>query len=389
MRRIEVERSTYLDSVSLMRISKKAAEAERVSDAVVAMATDTNLSLMKDVGFDIARMGDVTPNDLVIAIDAEDGPALEAAMALVQAELKGGVSAPGEESHEPKDLNSMLREYAEINLVLISIPGRYAAYEAHKALRADRHVMIFSDNVSLEDEVSLKRLASSRGLLLMGPDCGTAIINGMGLGFANSVPAGKIGMVAASGTGAQEVSSILARHGLGISQLIGTGGRDISAEVGGISMIMGLEALTRDERTEVIVIVSKLPDSEVADRVLQVAGEGRKPCVVYFAGQPETARRDNLVFTRTLAETAREAALAAEGKAWEDDASTRETMKKSMMEFRQGLPRSRRALRGLFSGGTLAQEAGFIIGPALGSIHTNLKLPGFAVLEDPYDCRSW
>jgi FdrA protein len=384
MQHLDVQRSTYLDSISLMRISKMANDAPGIRSAVVALGTDTNLSLLEDVGYDATALRGVTPNDLVIAIDAADERALEEVLKLVSQELKGGVAgtAAGGEALVPVSLEDAIDRHPELDLVLISVPGRFAAGEAEKALWAGKHVMIFSDNVSLEDEIRLKTYAAREGLLVMGPDCGTAIINGVGLGFANAVPRGNIGLVAASGTGAQEVSSILARHELGISQLIGTGGRDVSSEVGGAMMVMGLEALLADPETSTVVLVSKLPDAKVADRILATAGKGGKPCVVYFAGSPESGPRGNLVFTQTLAETARQAAIAA-GAGWETDQSAGEALKKTVGELRQRLPRSRRFLRGLFSGGTLAQEAIFLLAPSLGSIHTNLKVPGFPRLSDP------
>jgi FdrA protein len=386
MLHLDIRRSTYLDSISLMRISKMANDATGIRSAVVAMGTDTNLSLLKEVGFDTASLRDVTPNDLVIAIDAADESALDEVLKLVRRELKGGVAGAAEGTadgaYAPVSLEATIDQHPEINLVLISVPGRFAAVEAEKAVQAGKHVMIFSDNVSLEDEIRLKTYAAQEGLLVMGPDCGTAIINGVGLGFANAVPRGNIGLVAASGTGAQEVSSILARRGLGISQLIGTGGRDVSAEVGGTMMIMGLESLLADDRTSTVVLVSKLPNEQVAESILTTAEQGGKPCVVYFAGSSRTNSRGNIVFTPTLAETARQAAMAA-GGGWELDRSSTETLKQTIGEMRQRLPRSRRFLRGLFSGGTLAQEAIFIIGSSLEAIHTNLKVPGFPILRDP------
>jgi succinyl-CoA synthetase alpha subunit len=364
-----------------MRISKAASEAAGIKSAVVAMGTDTNLALLKEVGFDTGALGEVTPGDLVIALDAADENALEQTLDFVRRELRGGVSGPSRDVEASLRLDEALSRHPEINLFLISVPGRYAAQEAETALRAGKHVMIFSDNVSVADEKRLKAYAVERGLLLMGPDCGTAIINGIGLGFANSVPSGNVGIVAASGTGAQEVSSILARHGLGISQLIGTGGRDVSGEVGGSMLILGLEALLSDEATEVVVIISKLPDKEVADRVIGIARQAGKRCVVYFAGSRDFEARGNVVFARTLAETA-SAAAEAIGKGWEVNESA-EALKRRVSELSERLPRSRRFMRGLFTGGTLAQEAIFLLGPSLRPIHTNLGVPGFPALEDP------
>lgn len=385
MKQVHVRQAAYLDSISLMRISKKVSDLPRVRNALVAMATDTNLMLLKESGFDISALGAVSANDMVIAVDAEDGAALEAAQAVAAVELDGGAVAPGHEdvtAEAVADLESAISQYPEINLVFISTPGRFAAREASRALQAGKHVMVFSDNVSLEDEQRLKSLAMERGLLLMGPDCGTAIIGGVGLGFANSVPRGRIGIVAASGTGAQEVSSILARLGIGVSQIIGTGGRDVSDAVGGVMTRLGLDALADDAATDVLVIVSKLPSEPVARRILETAKASSKPCVVYFAGYSGGRSNTSLVFAATLTEAAREAARLATGKARAIGAPGDRMAKERVAKIVKGLPKKRKFLRGLFSGGTLAQEAVSLLSPQLEPMHANMKLPGARTLDD-------
>jgi len=404
MKQVHVRQATYLDSISLMRISKKVSDLPRVHTVLVAMATDTNLLLLKESGFDMSAVGAVSANDMVVAVDAEDGAALEAAHAAAATELEGGARAPRGEGvtvDAAADLESAINQYPEINLVLISTPGRFAAREASRALRAGKHVMVFSDNVSLEDEQRLKSLASERGLLLMGPDCGTAIIGGVGLGFANSVPRGRIGIVAASGTGAQEVSSILARFGLGVSQIIGTGGRDVSDAVGGVMTRLGLEALADDAATDVVVIVSKLPSEPVARRMLETAKASGKPCVVYFAGYSGGrggggsadhggsgdrggSRGDTSpVFATTLTEAAREAARLATGTAPAIGASGDRMSRERVAKLTKTLPKERRFLRGLFSGGTLAQEAVALLSPKLAPMSANMKVPGARMLDNP------
>ncbi|MFZ1947359.1 MAG: hypothetical protein WAW06_07405, partial [bacterium] len=395
MKRIAIERATYLDSISLMGISRKVSEAAGVKSAMAAMATDTNLLLLKEAGFDPSAAGAVSANDLIIAIDAADGAALEAALALAKLEIAGGrevgVGEPGAEapgapfagqSRTPSrpGLGPALRRHPEINLVLISVPGRFAAREAERALAAGRHVMIFSDNVSLEDEKRLKAAAAERSLLMMGPDCGTAIISGVGLGFANHVPRGPVGIVAASGTGAQEVSSILARWNVGISHIIGTGGRDVSAAVGGVMTKMGLRALIDDHATKVIVVISKLPAPEVTQDVLEIASGAGKPCVVSFAGWSGEERRGSVVFARNLTQAAVEAATAAGATGHSPDRAPSEEARK-LEAAAAALRAPRRYVRGLFSGGTLAQEAVFIMGERITPISTNMKLPETLMLD--------
>jgi FdrA protein len=387
MRRVLVEKSTYLDSISLMGISRKVSAAPGVTAAVVSMATDTNLALLKESGFDLAGLGTVSANDLVIAIDARDAGSLEAAVAAVRSEIAGGARAargaagPGGVA-SAASLGAALREHPEVNLVLISVPGRFAAREADKALRAGRHVMIFSDNVSIEDEKMLKALAAERGLLAVGPDCGTAVINGVGLGFANQLPRGPVGIVAASGTGAQEVSSILARMGIGVTHIIGTGGRDVTEAIGGTATRAGLEALVADGATKVVAIISKLPSPTVSEDILRVASAAGKPCVIYFAGYSGEKRRGNLTFAMTLTETALEVAgalgVAPKGSGECDGEAAR-----LLAAAAEKLPASRKYVRGLYSGGTLAQEAIFVFGRRLAPLCTNMKLPGTTMLDDP------
>ena len=380
MKRVLVEKSTYLDSVSLMVVSKKASKARGIENAMVAMATDTNLALLGQAGFDRVGTAGATPNDLIIAIDAVDESSLESALAMIRQEIRGGALAAEEVRYKPHSLDGALKMRPDINLVFISVPGAFAAAEAQQALSAGRHVMIFSDNVAIEDEVRLKAFGRANGLLVMGPDCGTAIINGIGLGFANAVPRGNVGIVSASGTGAQEVSSVLARLGAGISQLIGTGGRDVTEAVGGITTLMGLEALAADESTRVIVIISKVPDEAVGRDILGMAEGSGKPCVVWFAGQGAGPGRGNLEFAGTLADAARRAAKEAKGAAFEapvveDGAGTRGGVGLK-------LPPERKFIRGLFGGGTLAQEALYLLKPAVGEINTNVDFPGTSRLKD-------
>lgn len=381
MKKILVEKSAYLDSVSLMRISKKATEADGIKSAMVAMATDTNLLLLEEAGFDPGGAAGATANDLIIALDAADAASLESALALVRRQIEGGATAGERAERAPRSLEGALKARPDLNLVFISVPGRFAAVEAHRALEAGRHVMIFSDNVPIEEEVRLKALGRANGLLVMGPDCGTAIINGVGLGFANAVPRGNVGIVSASGTGVQEVSSALARLGVGVSHLIGTGGRDASAAVGGVTTMMGLKALAADGSTDVIVIISKVPDEAVGRDILGLARQGGKPCVIWFAGREGGPGGDNLEFAGTLADAARRAARAATGR--EMELPVMESQRALLTRLKGRLTSGRKFVRGLFGGGTLGQEAVFLLRPSLGRINTNMKLPGTSFLDDP------
>ena len=255
-------------------------------------------------------------NDLLIVLEGEED-ALEAALETAEAELTRAPARAQGGPHRvpPRSLEMGLAELPTANLALISTPGDYAAAEAMKALRLGLNVMLFSDNVALEDEIALKRYARAHELLVMGPDCGTAIIGGVPLGFANVVRRGDIGAIAASGTGLQQVTCLIDRWGGGISQAIGTGGHDLHASVGGITMLQGLEALAADPATSVIVLISKPPHPEVAKAVLDVASRPGKPIVVNFLGaDPDTVRRPNVHPVRTLEDAARLAVALAGGR---------------------------------------------------------------------------
>ncbi|MDR2998375.1 MAG: acyl-CoA synthetase FdrA, partial [Microbacterium sp.] len=258
-RHIEIRKNTYLDSVSLMSMSTKANAVEGVTQALLGMATPMNKEVLANVGVRDAAVDEAKPSDLMIVVDASEDT-IEAAIEAVNDILaRKDKPAGGAAEVRYRTLDGAFEEHEDTNLVLISVNGAFAAREARKALNAGKSVMIFSDNVSVEDELSLKNLAHEKGLIVMGPDCGTAIINGVGLAFANAVRRGSIGVVGASGTGSQEVSVRVHDFGGGISQLIGTGGRDLSTDIGGISMIDGINALDADPETKVIVLISKPP----------------------------------------------------------------------------------------------------------------------------------
>jgi succinyl-CoA synthetase alpha subunit len=270
----------------------------------------------------------------------------------------------------------------EANLALVSTPGEYAAAEALKALRLGLNVMLFSDNVSGTDEVMLKRFARDRGLMVMGPDCGTAIIGGIPLGFANVVRRGAIGVVAASGTGLQQVTALVDRLGEGISQAIGTGGHDLSAEVGGITMLQGLEGLAADKATKVIVLFSKPPAAEVAAKILAAARRAKKPVLVNFLGTgPTSIRGRNLHPAKTLEDAACAAVALSRGKA----------PKRAPQMKIERLPRPGRGqkyVRGLYSGGTFCYEAALLLGEALSPVYSNTPVGKAAKLDDVWKSKA-
>ena len=314
-------RNCYRDSLSLMQLSARVAETPGVDTAAVVMATGGNLALLRDTGLWDGRT-EARADDMLAVIRGDDNEAMERAFAALAEELHQpsvpSRPASGADSVTPRSLAMSLQK-TSANLALISVPGDYAAAEALKALRLGLHVMLFSSDVAEQDEVALKTYASANGLLVMGPDCGTAIINGVPLGFANVVRRGDIGCIGASGTGLQEVATLIHRHGAGVSQVIGTGGRDLSRAVGGISTLQALDALTRDPATRVIVMVSKPPDPEVAARILDQAGRSHKPVIVNLIGEAPAAE-PGIFPARTLEETAQRAVALSQGVPFETGA---------------------------------------------------------------------
>ena len=234
-----VKKSEYHDSVTLMLVARELTKFPGVIDVGVIMATEANKALLNEAGLLTFDGAAATPNDLVIAVSANDGVA-DAALLEAERLLKQKRSSDEGAEFRPKTLRGAVKSNPNANVAVISVAGRYAADEAWDALRRGLHVLLFSDNVSLEDEIALKQYARDHGLLLMGPGAGTAILNGVALGFANVVPSGPVGIVSAAGTGLQEVSTLLAKNGVGITQGLGTGGRDLKEEVGGIMMLQAL-----------------------------------------------------------------------------------------------------------------------------------------------------
>ena len=390
MKTIFVEKESYYDSALLMLTSQEVKKTSGVHDATVAMGTAMNLDLLRSLGFDAAALAEATPNDLVIAVDCDSAESAEAARAAAKQALSRKAKAvTGEAAHvAPTSLASALRDQADANLAVISLPGAYAAREARKALESGLHVMLFSDNVSLEDEIALKALSRRKGLLLMGPDCGTAIINGVPLCFANVVKRGPVGVVGASGTGIQEVACLIDRAGSGVSQAIGAGGRDLKNErVGGATTLMGIEALAGDDETKVIVIISKPPAKAVADQAVAALERAGKPAVALFVGATPEVRRDGPVvhFASNLEETAAMAVALANGERYAPRAFTLSDAAIEAIVAREtrGLVPAQRYLRGYFTGGTLADEAWIAAHRATGAVHSNNQTDPSYVLADP------
>ena len=349
---IEVRAGAYRDSVSLLEVSRAVASSPGVEDAIVAMGTPLNVDLMRELGF---QLDQPSPNDLIIAIRAIDDVAIVNGLSAMTAEFASidqrARSASGDSQVAPP--RSVGRAH-DADLALISVPGSGAFAEAIDALEAGQSVMLFSDNVPVWQEIILKDLASSRDLIVMGPDCGTAVICGVGLGFANVVKPGPIGIVAASGTGAQQVIALLDLAGVGITHCIGVGGRDLSAEVGARSTMSALAALAEDPDTKTIVLISKPPATEVAELVRSRTASFSKPVVFALLGEGSP---DLTTATEEILKTV--GVPPPNWPSWGEVSSLRATGK---------------YLRGLYSGGTICDEAMVIAANQLGQIRSNIPL---------------
>lgn len=415
----------YHDSIVLMQLRAALEEEPGVAEAGAVMASRENLTLLEASGLLPELPEGAGTSDLLVAVRAESADAAEAALERVDDLLRrdrGGTTS----DYRPRSLSAAVRMLPAARWVLVSVPGRFATGVAREALDLGRHVFLFSDHVPLDEEVSLKRHAGARGLLVMGPDCGTAIVRGVGFGFANRIRRGPVGIVAASGTGLQAVACGVHVRGSGVSHAIGTGGRDLSAEVGGITALQGLELLAGDPETRVIVLVSKPPAPEVAERVLAAARGAGKPVVVRFVGAgpidgadgpggdgPSSGlggarSADGVCFAHGLSHAADLAVwLATAGDAepvgpeaaqpgLHEEGGARASVNAAGASVDAAGEAEAPAtaplpghLRGLFAGGTLAQEALIAAARFLepGSLHANLEAPGVALLADPWTSR--
>ena len=370
----EIRKGSYFDSVVLMQLQRALLQLPGVLDAGVVMATAANCMLLQQSGLLTESAGGAAADDTLIVVKAESENAARLALAQVDSLLNRKRAAVDAE-FRPRSLEAAVRLLPAAGWVLISVPGRFAADVARAALKLRKHVFLYSDNVALEDEIELKQTARAQGLLLLGPDCGTAIVNGIGLGFANRVRRGAVGIVGASGTGLQMVASRVHQLGAGVSHALGTGGRDLHASVGAITAHQALDLLARDPATQVIVLISKPPAPEVAARLLSAAQACGKPVVVDFIGYPAPARQlGNLHFATSLNEAAELAVSWLAGS--------------SQPALPPASALTGKWLRGLFSGGTLAYEAMLVLQTTLHPLFSNAPVHKSQQLADALHSRA-
>lgn len=424
-----VKKNTYYDSILLMRISSELSRSAGIHDIAVLMGTKVNKTNIEKGVLYTDEVRNATANDLFISVSADSEELAEQALFRAQEMIENAAAGKSENAlPEAWSLDAALRSQKGSNIALFSLPGTYVFSEAQKALEAGLNLMIFSDNVPVEEEIALKALGKEKGLLVMGPDCGTAIINGAALAFANAVRRGRIGIVGASGTGIQEVSCLIHDLGFGISHAIGTGSRDVKSAVGGMMTIEGIKLLAQDKATERIVVVSKAPDPEVFVKIEETASAARKPVVLAFLGSEEgMADRpaNNIDYAYTLEDAALKAVSALESATTkavgvsENDAvkaatpediaveTTRQIGKDGLAyannrfadwvrgqsaileQAKESLAPGQKYIRGLFCGGTFTGEsAAILISKGIDPLYSNAHVPGILTLDRAVQSRA-
>ena len=377
--------NSYRDSVELMQIAAEIESLAGIDRAGLVMATPANREVLAAAGLLSEATASAGPNDLVVAVASDDDGAATRALELA-AERLAGPGSEGSTETTRTDVRTIAEAVADggANLALVSTPGTYATAEALKALKRGLNVFLFSDNVPVEDEIELKRMARARGLLVMGPDCGTAILDGVPLGFANVVRRGTIGLVGASGTGLQQVSCLIDRYGAGDSQAIGVGGRDLDERVGGTMMLAALERLGADPGTDLIVLISKPPAASVTKLILAAASAAGKPVIINFlGGDPAMVKAAGSIPASTFEAAAAIASAMASGRPVPDDdvlqvapdhamGSAEDDDSRAVRQAQIDLDPAQWRIRGLYSGGSLAGEAKLVLGASLGTAAAKL-----------------
>ena len=370
-----VKKGVYYDSVKLMLVTREIKNMDGVNEVAVVMGTDLNKDSLERTGLITDEARNATATDMIVGVICDNEETISEIFDTLDNLLNSNESSSKKTVYKPKSVETAAKMQPGSNVCVISIPGNYAKDMAMEALRNNLHVMLFSDNVSLEDELELKQYALKKDLLVMGPDCGTAIINHVPLCFSNKINKGNIGIVAASGTGAQEVTTLIHKNGGGITQLIGTGGRDLKEKIGGITMMQGINALNEDENTKIITILSKPPAENIANKVISYIKENvKKPTVINFLGGDYSRYSEgNLYFVNTLEEAAIKSLQLS--NAISDDfelISNRRLQELSELESKK-VRKTGKYIKGLFSGGTLAYEAMFSLEDSIGEVSSNMS----------------
>lgn len=372
-----IKENLYKDSVTLMLLTNKIAEVEGVNKVSIMMGTPANKDIFKSSGLKTPELEEATSNDMAIVLDTDDEQVVDQVLEEIEEFFKVQAKEDkGSEKKPAKSWESALKELEDANLAVISVPGTYAASVAQRALEEGLHAFIFSDNVSLEDEIKLKEKAKEKGLLCMGPDCGTGIINSVPIAFTNNISPGKIGIVGASGTGIQEVTTIIDKLGQGVTNAIGTGGRDLTQDVGGTTMLSSLKTLAEDSDTGVITVISKPPAKEVREKIMNYLRSIDKPIVTIFLGEKPAYHEKDLYHAYTLEEAAEISVKLLNG----EDVGYFQGDSAKALDVEDGL-----SIKGYYSGGTLAGEAAMLIKDALHEGEEFKDEEGYMLKKDGFE----
>lgn len=371
-----IKKNSYQDSVVLMLLTSKLSQLPEVVRVSIMMGTPANKDIFIASGFDTPELQEASANDMVVMLEVTENDQVDKIIALIDSELSNQKENDTDIVEKINSWEKAIKKLPEANVALLSIPGEYAALEIEKALDYGLHAFVFSDNVPLMEEKRLKQKAHEKGLLVMGPDCGTGIVHGLPLAFTNKIRPGKIGVVGASGTGIQEVTTLIHRYGQGVTNGIGTGGRDLSTEVGAVSMIDSILALNEDADTEVIVVLSKPPAKEIQEKVLDILRKIEKPVVTLFLGEKPTYHEQGLYHAYTLEEAAQ--------------LSVKLLNQEDKIDYTPKVPlvvevnEKAKAIKGYYSGGTLAYEAAFLLKDAL-NLETSATPEGYTLKSENHE----
>lgn len=381
-----IRRNQYFDSLFLMGVNKKLMDEKGVLQTAVLMGSAANKKLLADIAVEDPQIDAAQPNDLIVAVSAETQSIVDTLLAKLDSYLI--VTEKVQSASEVKTFEAALEKKPDANLAVISVPGEYAAREAFKALRAGLNVFLFSDNVSIEDELELKTYATQHGLLVMGPDCGTSIIGGKGIGFANAVRSGSVSVIGAAGTGLQEFTAQIHNAGQGIRHAIGTGSRDLSDAIGGMTTLTALQALKQDPETKVIVFVSKPPSEKTLKALMGQVQKVEKPVVGCFLGIRQELVVQGADFTQasTIDDAVHETLLKLK-TADMRQLTTADQLTRMAREVRSHFSTEQRYLRGIFAGGTFTYQAQQILQQAGVKVYSNAPLDKQYRLEHPDHSR--
>ncbi len=377
-----IRKNQYYDSVFLMGISKRVSEISGVQQNAVLMGSETNKSLLSSIGIRDVQIDSAQPNDLIVAVIADTPQIVSEVLGKLDEYLLGGVQVAA--TSNPHSFEEGLAHKPNANLAVISVPGEYAARETRKALEAGLNVFLFSDNVSIEDELELKRFAAAKKLLVMGPDCGTSLIGCVGVGFANVVRKGSIGVIGAAGTGLQEFTSQVHNAGLGISHAIGTGSHDLSDQIGGLTTVAALDALEADRHTKVIAVIAKPPGRKTLTRLIGRFKTCTKPVIGCFLGTSAETQKANAVFQRavTIDEAVCLAIQSAGGESASDELALTVEERQWLSLEKAAWSSGQKYVRGLFAGGTFCYQSQQIFRDAHIVVHSNTPLDPKGKLQD-------